>query len=147
MKNKLLNGLIGSFVYMMMVFGGIQPLQLHGQINEDVRVEKLADISQELLQEYFSGTMENLVLECSEGTNLPFNLNLHGEFLEIKSDEYKEIRMLKTYYIRFVEDNFKFSADLQSWYEFSDFFTGSFNLTVDVGATTPYLRSLAQRKF
>lgn len=135
---KRRNWLPGSVALVWMIVAGFQPLHLHCETLGHMQVVKLVDMNLELLQEYFSGMNDNVVLECSEGMNLPFNFTLQGEFLMLHTDEYKDcIRVLKTCYIRCKENNFIFSTDLQNWQEFSDFFSGSLSVGVDVNEGAP----------
>ncbi len=138
MNKKQWSRLMGPAMYTLILFAGFQSVEAHSEGVEGMQVVKLGEMSQESLMEYFSGINGNVVLECSEGMNLPFNLNLYGDFLRIESEEYKDsIRVLKTCYMRFVDNNFIFSLDLQSWHEFSEFFSGVFSVGIDTNEGTP----------
>lgn len=112
---------------------------LFGAQCEGIQVIKLTDINQELLQEYFLGKMEDVVLEFPEGVKLPLNLSVWGEFLSVESDEstLHTVSVLKTCYIRCMGDNFLFSTDLETWKEFSEFFKGQLSFWIDLNADQP----------
>jgi len=64
---------------------------------------------------------------------MPFKLALKGEFLGLESTQSASLylNVLKTCYVRCEEkENFLFSTDLQTWKDFSEFFTGSLNVSV-----------------
>lgn len=97
---------------------------------ENLHVVRLTDMKQELLQDYFSGHAENIIVECPEGICLPLNFSISGEFLSVESVPHAYfIRVLKTCYIKSSGDKFLFSVDLQNWKEFAEFFTGSLGIS------------------
>ncbi|MFI5343019.1 MAG: hypothetical protein ACHQUC_02235 [Chlamydiales bacterium] len=110
----------------------ISAAALFGIPSDELRVIKLTDLSQELLQDYFSGKCEDIVLECSEGTSLPLNLTMRGDFVLMEGGEQtlQTIRILNTCYIKCSGEEFLFSVDLETWKEFFDFFTGSFGIEI-----------------
>lgn len=80
------------------------------------------------------------VLECTAGTILPFGLSLQGEFLSLEEGAISTIKVLKTCYIKFLEDTMLFSADLQEWKSFEDFFTGNIQLVINSDDIMPALQ-------
>lgn len=94
------------------------------------------DLTNETLEKFFSGKSPDIVIECSEGMNLPLKLCLEGDYFGLSKTD-KPPYMLtvwKTCYIRHVENQFLFSPDLQNWKSFEGFFTGKFGVAVDVQA-------------
>lgn len=97
------------------------------------QVIRLSDLNDRVIQAFSQGDMEDFILECSAGASLPFKITLKGEYLGLESDSIAPLclNVLKTCYVRCEKkENFLFSTDLQTWKEFSEFFTG--NLTVSV---------------
>jgi hypothetical protein len=93
----------------------------------------LSDLNDKVIQDFSQGNMGDFVVECPAGTSLPFKLTLKGEFLELGSTQSPQLylNVLKTCYVRCEEKgNFLFSTDLQTWEDFSEFFTGSLNVSV-----------------
>ena len=99
-------------------------------------VVALSELTEEITTEdFFAG---KFVLECSEGSVLPFNFSLKSEFLALEVENtYSNIKVLKTCFIKHVEDTFLFSTDLQNWKGFQEFFTGTIGCSVNVEEGTP----------
>jgi hypothetical protein len=94
----------------------------------------LLDLNARVIQDFCDGKMSDLIVECSEGTALPFKLTLKGEFLALESEAISPLylKVLKTCYIRCEgQENFLFSTDRQTWKGFSEFFTGELKVSVD----------------
>lgn len=100
---------------------------------EGRQVISLLDVNEGLIQDFSQGKMGESILECPEGACLPLKLILKGEFLGLESAEPPlYLKVLKTCYIRCEgQENLLFSTDLQTWKEFSEFFTGGLKVSVD----------------
>jgi hypothetical protein len=97
------------------------------------QILNLEELNQKEIEGFSQGKLGEHILECSEGTYLPMNIILSGEFLALESANTAPLylKVLKTCYIRCEEkENFLFSTDLQEWKEFSEFFTGRVNVSV-----------------
>ncbi len=93
----------------------------------------LCDLDDRVIQEFSDGKMRELIIECTEGTRLPFSLSLRGDFLALEHEAVPSLylKLLKTCYVRCDgKENFLFSTDLQTWEGFSEFFTGELRLSV-----------------
>lgn len=98
----------------------------------ETQVVSISNLSQEMIGDFFA-FKSNLILECKEGDNFPFQIKLGGQFLELSStDEKGQIKILKTCYIKCIEENFYFSDDLKTWKPFNDYFTGSLSVALNV---------------
>ena len=112
----------------------------------------LSDLNDRVIQDFSQGNMGDFVVECPAGASLPFKLKLKGEFLELESASLTPLylNVLKTCYVRCEEKaNFLFSTDLQTWKGFSEFFTGSVNVSLEAengGPTVGLKFELNQRK-
>ena len=98
------------------------------------QIIRLSNLSDRVIQDFSQGHMGDLVVECLAGTNLPFKLTLKGEFLGLDTDSSTPLylKVLKTCYVRCEEkEHFLFSSDLQTWKEFSEFFTGELKVSVE----------------
>lgn len=96
---------------------------------------RLSEVSDRVMQDFSEGRRTDVVVECLAGTNLPFRLAVEGEFLGLDANltEPLYLKVLKTCYVRCEErGHFLFSADLQDWREFSEFFTGEFKVSLEV---------------
>ena len=94
----------------------------------------LSDLNDRVIQDFSQGNIGDFVVECPAGASLPFKLTLKGEFLGLESAAAAPLylNVLKTCYVRCEEkENFLFSTDLQTWKGFSEFFTGSLNVSVE----------------
>ena len=94
----------------------------------------LSDLSEQLIHDFSHGNMKDCIVECPMGSSLPFQLKLKGEFLELTSALIPlQLNILKTCYVRCVErEHFLFSTDLQTWKDFSEFFTGEVRASVEM---------------
>ena len=114
------------------------------------QIIRLSDLNDGMIQDFSQGNMGNFVVECPVGASLPFKFRLKGEFLGLESTRLLHLNVLKTCYVRCQgKENFLFSTDLQTWKDFSEFFTGSLNVSVEVenGETVAGLQlELNQRK-
>jgi hypothetical protein len=93
----------------------------------------VSDLSEQSIQDFSQGHMSDVVVVCPEGSRLPFKLTLKGEFLWLESAlEPMQLNILKTCYVRCEgKENFLFSTDLQTWKDFSEFFTGEVRVSVE----------------
>ena len=97
------------------------------------QIVRLSDLNDRVIQDFSQGNMGDFVVECPAGARLPFKLTLKGEFLGLESTQSAPLylKVLKTCYVRCEEkEKFLFSTDLQTWKDFSEFFTGSLNVSV-----------------
>ncbi len=104
----------------------------------DNQVITLSELTKEMVEDFFAGKTSRFILECPQGAVLPFSLSLQGEFLSLSSDELpRTVKVLKTCYIKCVDETFFFSADLQIWKDFHEFFTGMMGVSLNVNERTP----------
>lgn len=96
-----------------------------------MQVVGLRDLSHEDLLRFFSGEAEELALECTEGDEFPFFLQLGGDYLMLDSgDSSSRLRIMKSCYIKSAGGNLLFSKDLAYWQEFTDFFKGELGFSI-----------------
>lgn len=99
---------------------------------QEYQIMTLTELTQDSIEDFFAGA-PNLVLECTEGTTLPFNLYIRGGVLALDSGcTSSAIRVLQTCYIKVVDDTFFFSRDLYRWSNFQEYFTGMMSINLDV---------------
>lgn len=93
----------------------------------------LLDLSEQVIHDFAYGHRRDVVVMCPEGSSLPFNLTLKGEFLAVESAlKPLQLNIRKTCYVRCEEkEHFLFSTDLQTWKDFSEFFTGEVKVFVE----------------
>lgn len=130
MKNtKLLGCLLTLFVTSspLTVQGG----EADGTYHRIIRLTDPRD--NQAVEDFFQGK-NNFVLECAEGTSFPFRIKVKGQLVELdETDKPLYLNILKTCYLRYEDgENFLFSADLQTWKEFLEFFTGELNISVGI---------------
>lgn len=98
----------------------------------------LSELTYDRIEDFFAGKAPHVVLECTQGSILPFNISLASEFLALDGAEAPHtIKVLKTCFIKCVEGTFYFSADLQSWKDFQGFFTGMIGVSLNVNDSSP----------
>lgn len=91
------------------------------------RIVKIEEVDQLFSQ---GKLLNNVILECTEGSLLPLKISIKGDLLSLDSEDKNPmtLKILKTFYIRCDEkEQFFFSTDLQEWKEFSEFSTGMLN--------------------
>lgn len=94
----------------------------------------LPELSDRVMQDFSAGNIGDLIVECPEGTLLPFKLALKGCFLTLEPDSPQSLylKVLKTCYVRCVgKENYLFSTDLHTWKGFFEFFTGEVKVSVE----------------
>ncbi|KAF3361464.1 hypothetical protein PHSC3_001838 [Chlamydiales bacterium STE3] len=107
-------------------------------VNTGCQVVALSELTQDMIEDFFTGKTPQSILECPSGSVLPFNLSLKGEFLALEvEDTYSNIKILKTCFIKRLEDTFVFSTDLQHWKDFQEFFTGRVGVSLNIEEGTP----------
>lgn len=79
---------------------------------------------QEVAEEQFA---LGAIVDCQEGTKMPFRFSLQGECFSL-SDDLLEVK--KNCFVKCEGETLLFSRDLQKWSPFQEFFTGSINLTL-----------------
>ncbi len=100
----------------------------------------LAELTKEMVEDFFTGKAPQVILECMQGSNLPFNLSLKGEFLALEAEDNPgALKVLKTCFIKSVGDTFFFSSDLHNWKDFQEFFTGAIEVTLNADEGTPII--------
>ena len=100
------------------------------------QVINLFDLDNINIQEFSQGKLNDYILEIPEGVTLPFKMTVKGDFLAV--DSISELKILKTCFIRCQgEAEYLFSSDMQTWKEFSEFFTGQLSVSVEVQDEMP----------
>jgi hypothetical protein len=127
-------------VLAMMVLGA-------SQLMAWIQVVSLADLNDEMIQEFAEGKRGDVVVQCKEGMRLPFQMRMDGEFLSLSGADEAPLYLtvMKTCYVRCsARETFLFSSDLLTWGKFSEFFTGELKISVDAKSGGPsaslYLR-------
>lgn len=118
---------------LMVLVGSPQLLPASTKTHDQIAL--LSDLTERIVQDFSAGEMKDLVVECSEGTELPFKITCKGQFLSLETEQSSPLflKIMKTCYIRCDgKDNFLFSTDLQTWKHFSEFFSGELKVSVEV---------------
>src|SRR4029077_21026346 len=102
------------------------------------QIVTLSELTKERVEDFFAGKRSEFILECTEGAILPFKLSFQGDFFALADDEVSlAIKILKTCYIKCIDETFFFSTDLQNWKGFQEFFTGMMGVSLDVNENIP----------
>lgn len=142
MRNFFVGGLFFALAGASLAFAANHNMHLGGSsthiVDTGCQVVALSELTKDMTEDFFTGKIPQFVLECSEGSVLPFNLSLKGEFLALEiEDTYSKVKVLKTCFIKRLEDTFLFSIDLQNWKDFQEFFTGVIGVSLSVEEGTP----------
>jgi hypothetical protein len=101
--------------------------------NSNDQIISLSELTRENIEEFFLNKDSSFILECSKGTILPLHLSLESEFLSLGDVERPyTVQVLKTCYIKCIDETFFFSSDLLNWKEFEKFFTGTFGVSLNL---------------
>jgi hypothetical protein len=86
------------------------------------QVVNLTELTDAHIESFTQGKLQDTIVKCLAGTVLPLTLSLQGEFLASEGES--SLKILKTCFVKYVEETYLFSLDGKSWKEFSEFFTG-----------------------
>lgn len=96
------------------------------------------DLSQENMRDFVNGTLTDAVLECPAGIKLPFEFTVEGDCLGLDGVEsLRNIKILKSCFIKREGEEFLFSLDLQEWSTFQEFFTGMLGASLNINENGP----------
>lgn len=99
----------------------------------EYQIVTLEALTEDVSQDFFAGRSDNLILQCSEGSKLPFHFALQGSMLALEPECAScSLRLLQTCFIMFVNEEFFFSSDLHDWRNFQEYFTGTMSVNLDV---------------
>ena len=90
-------------------------------------VVSLNELTDENIESFTQGKMQDTVVKCPAGMVLPLTLSLQGEFLALESKGQSSVKILKTCFVKSVGETYLFSLDGKSWKEFSEIFAGKLN--------------------
>src|SRR5260221_11252464 len=88
------------------------------------QVVSLNQLSDENIESFIKGKLQDTIVKCPAGMVLPLTLSLQGDFLALESVGHSSVKILKTCFVKCVGEMYLFSLDGKSWKEFSEFFTG-----------------------
>jgi hypothetical protein len=99
-------------------------------------------IGEEMIHAFMEGEVENIILEFSEGTLIPFKTSLSGNIINILPKERDPIyfSIQQTFYLAITNDDTLFSTDLSNWMTASSFFHGDIGFNIDTTAEGPAIR-------
>jgi hypothetical protein len=108
-----------------------------------LRVVNIFDITESELNRCVQGECSELAVEFSEGSILPLDMFLGGNFITFAAEEELhglQIEVKQTFYIRCMEDDFIFSLNLEEWKPFFEFATGSISVALGTREGGPFVR-------
>lgn len=90
----------------------------------------LKSLTPENLKEFLAETHTPFILECAEGSIVPVNIHIKGDFLDQESIPTLYLKIMKTCYMKRSSSALLFSLDKTHWREFQEFFTGSLGVAL-----------------
>lgn len=88
------------------------------------------DLTPEIIEDFTEGRNPNLVVEFTKGSEIPFQLNLQGDFLKhVSSKPTHTFEVVKTWYVKNYQGVYLFSTDKENWQDVLSFFTGNAGLS------------------
>jgi len=93
----------------------------------------------ETIARYFKGEMPDSILLFPRGSMLPLNHVIDGDTLMLRTRGRKVdlAPVIKPFYMKMNGDTPLFSSDGGSWGTFLEFFTGKFDITINIINDTP----------
>lgn len=104
---------------------GEEDFDFHEETNAPYLVINLTTLTPENLKDFLAETNTPFILECSEGSMIPINIYIKGDFLDQESASTLNLKIRKTCYIKNFQSSLLFSLDKANWRDFQEFFTGS----------------------
>jgi hypothetical protein len=121
---KHANSVLAIFVAMVAGSCYVEARQDASQQLEQ-QIVNLSDLNDDVIRDFSEGKRSDFIIQCKEGNTLLFKLALDGEFLSLESVAPTFLKVRKSCYVRCDQkQRFLFSSDLETWKEFSEFFTG-----------------------
>ncbi len=103
------------------------------------QIVSLNDVTEELIEQFKKGQIQSLIIECTEDTKLPLDLQLTGTVVSLTGTESSQLtlRILKTFYLKFEEDSLSASSDLKTWRDITEFLTGNIHALFQSESSNP----------
>ncbi len=86
------------------------------------QVVSINELTDAHIESFTQGKLQDTIVKCPAGMVLPLTLSLQGEFFASEGES--SLKILKTCFVKCVEETYLLSLDGKSWKEFSEFFTG-----------------------
>ena len=103
---------------------------LEKSVSSDVKVIKLEELTEIDLQEIFEGKHPHLAIEFTAYTQLPLHFYLKGDLVRLTKtdDEWTNVEILQTFYLRSTGEAFFISFNRIDWKPFMEAITGNASL-------------------
>ncbi|HSX12642.1 MAG TPA: hypothetical protein VLF61_04045 [Rhabdochlamydiaceae bacterium] len=106
---------------------------LMAECGQCLQIVPFSEFTEEAFIEFTQGKLDQVILECTEGTVFPFTVSVKGNFLEFTNKGSASVKVTQTIYAKCVESSkYLFSSDLDTWKPFKEFFTGKIQSSVSV---------------
>lgn len=108
---------------------------------------KVGNITKEHLDQFIAGEYCSCVVEFTEGAIFPLRLFLNGNifnFVDGCGIEDIQVEVKQTFYVRFDNNEFLFSADFDDWKPFQEFAMGSISIALGVDEDVRFISVIAE---
>lgn len=128
MKNKAFRLLLLAFIGPSLLLA--KDSSKKNETQEEPTILTLAEFSKAMEAGMEIEKFKNVILECPQGSELPFKMTIRGDMLSLEPN-LLTLKLLKPCYIKSGMGSLKFSSDLKKWEDFSEFFTGKTAASLD----------------
>lgn len=124
MPKLLFKMLLAALMFVNPIWGE-EDFDFHEETNTPYPVINLTTLTPENLKDFLAETSTPFIVECPEGSMIPINIYIKGDFLDQESAPTLNLKIRKTCYIKNFQSSLLFSLDKANWRDFQEFFTGS----------------------
>lgn len=103
------------------------------------QVVSLNELSNEKLESFTQGKLQDIAVACPAGMVLPLKFSLQGEFLALESEGASSVKILKTCFLKCVGGEFLCSLDGKNWKGVLEIFTGNLGVELDNSNNGPFI--------
>lgn len=100
---------------------------------EDLQFINFSCITAQEMEKFKRGELPYMVMEFNEGTLVPMQFFLHGDWISFANDAQQhsmQVQVNRTFYIRLCESELSFSLNLTDWKPLLEFITGTASLMI-----------------
>lgn len=109
--------------------------------DQTIQIVEFADITPEVLDTIRAGEVKNAAIFFPANTQLPFDLQIKGNVLQIEGDSGNRIITFPyDLYVNTDGEELFFSRDGLSWKELDDFVTGDMQACLNIDENGPYFQ-------
>ncbi|MBN9376836.1 MAG: hypothetical protein J0H93_00520 [Chlamydiales bacterium] len=130
MFKSLFRMLLTALMFVNPIWGQ-EDVHFHEETSDANLLINLTTLTPENLKDFLAERNTPFILECPEGSIIPINIYIKGDFLDQESTTTLNLKIRKTCYIKHFHSTLIFSLDKINWRDFQEFFTGSIGVLLN----------------